>query len=512
MGKGATVPMQTSLPKAAAELLEQREFGLLIGGRQRTAGDGSTRDVIDPSTEQVIARVPEATPQDVADAVDAARRAQPAWAALGLRGRADVFEEIARRVVEHREEFAILDAVDAGNPIRAMRKDLEHAVQSIRDWPRLALSMQGATIPASVGNLHYTTHEPYGVVGRILAFNHPALFAITRILAALVVGNTVVVKPAAQTPLSALAFGATIADVVPEGVVNVVSGGAATGDAITTHPIVKRIGFTGSLATGLLIQKRAATVGAKHVSLELGGKNAMIVFPDADLEQAVAGARKGMNFEACQGQSCGSTSRIFVHDSLHDEFVDRYAASVEEITVGPAYNDGSQMGPVISDAHHERVSSYIRSARDDGARLVTGGGRPATLDTQLGYFLAPTIFSEVRPEMPVAREEVFGPVSSILRWSDYEAVLEQANAVEYGLTASIWTNNLHAAHATAHRLNAGYIWINDTTTHYWGTPFGGFKNSGVGREESVEELYSYCEQKVVHTILDDSTEAFGLRV
>lgn len=482
-----------------------RELQLLIGGRLRAASDGGTRPTLDPSTGEVLAEVPEATPDDVRAAVEAAEEAGPSWRALGVRGRGAIFGELAEVVREHHEELAMIDAIDSGNPVAAMRVDVDISLRNILDWPGLALALNGETIAASPGNLHYTVHEPYGVVGKIVAFNHPGMFAMTRILAPLIVGNTVVLKPGVQTPLSALLFGALVRDILPPGVLNVVSGGAETGDALVTHPRVKRLGFTGSVPTGQLIQQRAATVAVKHVSLELGGKNAMMVFPDADLDRVVASAREGMNLEVCQGQSCGSTSRVFLHSSLYDEFAERYAAQLSAIEVGLAYDEASGMGPLVSEDHYERVRGYVDAGREDGATLLAGGGRPDGLPG--GYFLEPTVFGDVDPSMRIAREEIFGPIVSLFRWDDYEQLLEQVNAVEYGLTASIWTDNIHLAHKTAQRVQSGYVWINDSTKHYWGTPFGGYKNSGLGREESTEELLSYLETKAVHTILREPGEA-----
>lgn len=487
--------------------VEGRDFRMLIGDRLVDSGDGATYETIDPSTGAVLTRVPQASRADVDLAVEAALDAQPAWEELGVRGRAVLFYRLAEAIEEREEELASLDALDSGNPLDAMRVDVKISAQNLRDWPALALSLTGETVPeASKGNLHYTRYEPYGVVGRILAFNHPAMFAITRILAALIAGNTVVVKPGVQTPLSALAFGEICREILPPGVINVVTGGVEAGDAIVTHPAIKRIGFTGSIPTGRKIQQRAAESGVKHVSLELGGKNAMIVFPDADLDEVVPAARKGMNLEVCQGQSCGSTSRVFVHRELHNAFVERFAAELDTIRVGPAYHPDTQMGPLVSREHHERVMGYVESGRAEGATLVIGGEPPPDSDPG-GYYLRPTLFDGVDMEMRIAREEIFGPVVSVFAWDDYESVIEEANSVEYGLTASIWTDNLHLAHKTAQRLQAGYIWINDSTIHYWGTPFGGFKSSGVGREESTDELKSYLELKAIHTILKDPSQA-----
>lgn len=497
----------TIVEDPVARYVSGREFKMLVGGELVDALDGAVSETVDPSTGATLTEVPEASVADVERAVEAAARALPAWRELGVRGRARCFARFGELLLERLEELAMLDAIDCGNPVRAMRDDIRICMPYIEGWPALAWGLNGQVIPASPGNLHYTTYAPYGVVGRITAFNHPVMFAATRPLPALIAGNAVVMKPAPQTPLSTLALGEIFAEAFPAGVVNVLTGGAGPGDALVTHAAVKRIAFTGSVGTGLTIQRRAAESGwVKHVSLELGGKNAMVVFPDADVDEAVEGAIYGMNFNVCQGQSCGSNSRVLVHRALHDEFVERAARRLREYTVTTAYREQADMGPLVSEAHHRRVGGYVERGVGAGAELVTGGGRPDGVPAG-GYFMEPVVFAGVRPEMAIAREEIFGPVMSVMAWDDYDPMLAAANGVDLGLTASVWTNDLDLAHKTAERLDAGYVWVNDSTRHYFGTPFGGTKNSGVGREESVDELVSYLETKVVHTRLKDPAAA-----
>lgn len=477
------------------------EFKLLIGGELCDAADGSTQQTTNPNTGEPLTRVPWAGPEDIQRAYEAALAAQPGWQALGLEGRSEAFTRLADAVAANEERLAMLDAIDAGLPYQAARVDIKISLANIRDWPMLVRWHGGRTIPASPGNLHYTSHRPYGVVGKILAYNHPAMFMMTRVLAALIAGNSVIVKPAPQVPLSGLAFGEIAREVFPPGVFNVLAGGAEAGDALVTHPHIKRIGFTGSVSTGLKIQQRAATVAVKHVSLELGGKNPMIVFPDADLDAAVEGAVNGMNFGVCAGQSCGSNSRNYVHREVYDEFVARVGERLEAMRVAPAYSDQTDMGPLVTREHLERVMGFVSSGREQGARLVTGGERPNGPTPEGGYYLRPTLFADVSPEMRIGREEIFGPVMSMMPWSETEEVIAAANDTELGLTASVWTSDLDTAHRVAERLEAGYVWVNDSARHYWGTPFGGHKNSGLGREESIEEYESYMEQKAVHVIL-----------
>lgn len=488
------------------ESVAHGSYHLVVGDELRAASNGNARATYDPSTGRPIVDVPQATPADVHDAVHWAQRAQPDWYELGVEGRIEQLGRLRDLVSAHQEELSLLDSIDGGHPLRSMCADVASAIWEMDVWPTVARLAGGKTMPASRGNLHYTLLMPYGVVGRILPFNHPAMFAIVGMLPPLLAGNTVVLKPAEQTPLSALRLGELALEVLPPGVVNVVAGGADTGDAIVAHPAVKRIAFTGSEAIGRTVQRRGAEAGVKHITLELGGKNPMIVFPDADLETVVEGAITGMNF-GISGQSCNSNSRVLVHENLHDEFVQRLADRLEQIPLGVAYDEHTEMGPLVSEQQYQRVMGYVDSGRQAGAKLVTGGGPPDDPALAGGYYLQPTAFTNVSPDMRIARDEIFGPVVSVFSWDDYEGMVALANGVDLGLTASVWTNDLHIAHKTAERLQAGYVWINGSSRHFWGMPFGGLKNSGLGREASVEELMSYYEIKSVHTMLGDPRAA-----
>jgi betaine-aldehyde dehydrogenase len=500
---------ETAIADPVETYVRRRQFKMLLGGSFVEAEHGAQTEAVNPSTGEVVAELPDASRADVAKAIGAARDAQPAWQALGVDGRGECFRRFGELLMQRREELAMLDAIDSGNPVQAMRIDVDISMPYVTGWPQLARWLFGDVIPATPGNLHYTSHVPYGVVGRITAFNHPVMFAATRPLPALITGNTVVMKPAPQAALSTLGLAELFAEAFPPGVMNIVTGGAEPGDALVTDPRVKRIAFTGSVPTGLLIQRRAAESGhVKHISLELGGKNAMVVFPDVDVAEAVEGAIFGMNFNVCQGQSCGSNSRVLVHRRVYDDFVAQAAARLRQYKVGVAYDDETDMGPLVSAQHRERVSGFLERGVDEGATLVTGGEHP--VDTPSGgYYMTPAVFAEVRPEMAIASEEIFGPVMSVLAWDGYDEMVGLANAVNLGLTASVWTHDLDLAHRTADRLDAGYVWVNDSTRHYFGTPFGGTKNSGVGREESRDELLSYMETKVVHTRLRDPRAAFA---
>jgi acyl-CoA reductase-like NAD-dependent aldehyde dehydrogenase len=325
------------------------------------------------------------------------------------------------------------------------------------------------------------------------------MFVATQLAAPLAAGNTLILKPAEQTPLSALELASDLAEIFPPGVVNILTGGGPeTGAPLVQHPGIGRIAFTGSVETGREIMRLAAD-GIKPVTLELGGKNPMIVFADADMDQAVAGALVGTNFMRCQGQSCGSVSRLFLHERIHDEFVTLLQNRVEQIRIGSPTDEATEMGCLVSPQHQSRVLAYIESGKaEEGVRLVTGGGPPSEPELSQGCYVLPTILDGVEPQMKIAQEEIFGPVLSVLKWSDYEEVIAAANGVRYGLTASVWTQSLSLAHRAAADLEAGYIWINDSSRHFTGVPFGGYKQSGIGREGSLQELLSYTRLKSIN--------------
>jgi betaine-aldehyde dehydrogenase len=325
------------------------------------------------------------------------------------------------------------------------------------------------------------------------------MFCAGKIGAPVATGNTVVMKPPEQASLSSLRLAELIGGILPPGVFNVVPGGREAGSSLTTHRDVAMIALIGSVPTGRAVMKAAADT-LKPVMLELGGKNALIAYPDADPDEVAAGVVGGMNFTWC-GQSCGSTSRAFIHESMYEAVLAKVKTKIAHFRPGLATDPSTTMGAIISKAQYERILGFIDSAKKEGARLLCGGGRPSDPALAKGMFIEPTVFADVQPTMRIAREEIFGPVLSIFKWSDEATMLQEVNAVEYGLTASIWTNDLSIAHRTAGIVQSGFVWINDVSKHFLGAPFGGYKQSGIGREECIEEMYAYTQEKNIHVKL-----------
>ena len=474
---------------------------MLIGGALVESESGRWLDCINPATEEVMGRIPRATAADVEKGVAAAEKAFPAWAGMSMDERAAYLNKLSDRLTARAEEIAGIEAMDTGYTIKRVWGDVKDAAWFLKFYAGLGHEIKGESIPSTAGNYHFTVREPYGVVGKIVPFNHPIMFA-SRIGAPLIAGNTVVFKPPREASLSSCLFAEICQEVMPPGVVNIITGaGSEVGDALVRHPRIKRIGFIGAKETGLQIQKAAADGAVKFVTLELGGKNPMIVFPDADLKKALPAAISGMAF-TWSGQSCGSLTRLFLHDSIYDASVKQLAGIVDAMKVGNPLDESNDMGPIIHKAQYENVLYYIAVGKEEGARLVAGGIKPPGDQFNKGYWVRPTVFADVTPSMRIFREEIFGPVLSIIRWTDPAEVIEMANSVEYGLTASVWSENLRTAFNTVRRIRSGYCWINGVATHYRNAPFGGMKNSGIGREEGLDEIISYTECKTINAILD----------
>jgi acyl-CoA reductase-like NAD-dependent aldehyde dehydrogenase len=466
------------------------------GGLEAPAG-GPAIEVRDPATGALLARTEEAGEAGVARAVEAGRRAFEQWRRVPARDRAALVTELAARVDANAEAFARLDTLDTGNPLTAMRADVMKGARLLRDAAGLALEVKGETFP--LPGHHYTTREPWGVVGRMITFNHPAMFACARLGSALIAGNCVVLKPSELAPLAPLAIAELTSGLLPDGVVSVVAGGPETGAALVRHPDVLRLSFTGSTATALRIQAAAAASGRiKTLTFELGGKNPIVVFPDVDLDETATAIVRGMNYTRVQGQSCGSTSRLVIHASIADAVLERVADRVARIRIGSPLDPDTEMGAMISIAARDRCLEAVASGVADGARVLAGGGIPDRADLAAGAFIAPTVVDRVRPGTRLADEEVFGPVLAALRFETEDEAIELANEGRYGLTAAIWTGDVDRAFRVADRIDAGYLWINDVETRFPAVPFGGWGDSGVGAEHGLEELLSMTRIKAVN--------------
>ncbi|WP_051209387.1 aldehyde dehydrogenase family protein [Propionicicella superfundia] len=454
--------------------------------------------VVNPSTGHEFTTVGSTTAAEVDAAIEVAADVQPAWARLTPAQRIDAVVALADRLREWGDRLALLESIDSGNPMFATRRDVGLGLRYLAQWPAQTLARAGRVGIPHADGMSFTTRVPYGVVGKIIAFNHPSLFALAGMIFPLLAGNAMVIKAADQTPLATLALGRIVEGILPDGLVNLVSGGAETGDALVVSPRVKRIAFTGSDTTALRIQSRLSAGGLiKHFSTELGGKNALLIFEDADLDGAIAAAVDGASLTVSQGQSCQATARVLVHRSVHDRVVAGIAARLRTLRVGPSYDEDSSMGPLVSHAQRERVRAFIAGAIADGARLVTGGGVPAHTP-EGGFYLEPTLFTEVDSGMRIAQEEIFGPVLVVQPFDTEEEALQRANETRLGLSAAVWTRSLDRAMRVAMNLQAGYVWVNDANRHYPGSPFGGLKASGTGREESLEEYDSFAELRSIN--------------
>ncbi len=477
-----------------------RDHLMLIDG-EMTAGDGNAWiESLNPANLEPLGRVPDATVTDVNRAVAAAHEAQKDWSRISVWERAGVLRRLAGAIRARGPAILDLEARDTGNTISKLAADIQIAAGYLEYFAGLGSELKGETIPATAQGLHFTLREPFGVVARIVPFNHPFMFAAAHLAAPLMAGNAVVVKTPETSPLSGSLLGHLCMENLPRGLVNIIHGrGMPAGDALVRHKMVRRIGFTGSVPTGLAIQQSAAATAVKHVSLELGGKNPFIVFPDADLDKVVKFAVNGMNF-SWAGQSCGSTSRLLLHESIHDTVVQRVGEAMRALRLGDPVDPESEMGPVNSARQYQRVLGFIANARSAGARLVSGGGCPAGDAFAKGYWIEPTLFAGIKRDMEIARAEVFGPVIVAMKFRDEDEAIELANDSELGLTAAVWTQDLARSMRMMRALQAGTVWINFAGAHFVGTPFGGWKDSGLGSEECLEELYSYTQVKAVHII------------
>jgi betaine-aldehyde dehydrogenase len=491
------ISASNDIPASTLALPSHR--GLYYGGAWHAPRAGTMVETMNPSTGGSLGSVACAGTDDVDAGVAAARRGFLAWRDVPPLERARILRRIAELLRRHAGELAMIDAANCGNPVREMTSDAMVAAAQLEFFAGLVTEMKGSSIPMGPDVVNFSVREPVGVVARIVPFNHPFMFAAGTSAAPLAAGNAVIVKPPDQAPLSALRLAELLDGLLPPGVFNVVPGDRATGAALAGHRDVAMVAIIGSVAAGRAVM-RAASETVKPLLLELGGKNALIAYRDADPDEVAGAVIGGMNFVWC-GQSCGSTSRAFVHHAIYDKVLERVKARIGAYVPGIATDPATTMGAIVSAAQMERVLGHIDSAKRDGARLLCGGGRPADPALAGGWFVEPTVFADVTPDMRIAQEEIFGPVLAILRWSDESHMLAAVNAVDYGLTCSIWTQDLTTAHRTAMAVEAGYVWINEVGKHFLGAPFGGVKRSGFGREECLEELLRFTTEKNIHVRL-----------
>ncbi|WP_027531712.1 aldehyde dehydrogenase family protein [Bradyrhizobium sp. WSM3983] len=476
-----------------AEIVVPTQKGLFFGGRWQTPAEAKPVEIRSPATGALLTSIVEASERDVDAIVASARKGYAIWRDVHPFERAKILREMAAIVRANIEELALLEAIDCGNPVDELRRDVEMSAWLLDFFAGLVTEMKGSSVPAGPNGLSFSVREPYGVVLRIAPFNHPFIFSIGRTAAPLAAGNSIIVKPPEQAPLSALRTTELVGHLFPPGVLNMIPGDRHLGAALTAHRDVALVAVTGSVPTGKAVMRSAAD-SLKRVLLELGGKNALVAMPDCDPEAVASAMVRGMNYTWC-GQSCGSTSRAFVHADIYDAVIERLPAHAARYKPGVPTDPGTTMGSLVSQAQLDKSLAYIEGAKAEGARLVCGGSRPVHDGLDKGFFLEPTIFADVTMDMKVAREEIFGPVMSVLRWTDEDEMMRQVNQVEYGLTFSIYTRDIVKAHRLAARAEAGYCWVNEVSRHIVGSPFGGFKQSGIGREECLDELLSYTQEK-----------------
>jgi acyl-CoA reductase-like NAD-dependent aldehyde dehydrogenase len=497
----ASVP---SIEKAAAgaksgkalEFLRRSPTKLLIGGKWVPAKSGKTFESINPANEEVLALVAEGDKADIDEAVKAARKAfeDSKWSSITPHQRTRYLLKIAELIDQNADELAEIESLDNGKPVSQARAiDIAGAAGIFRYFAGWPTKIYGETNPSDPAFFNYTLREPIGVCGLIVPWNFPLMMAVNKLAPALACGNTMVLKPAEQTPLSALRLGELIQEAgIPDGVVNIVTGfGPGAGSSIVDHPDVDKVSFTGSTEVGKLILQ-ASTGNLKRVSLELGGKSPNIIFPDADMQFAVRNAMNGVFYNS--GQVCAAGTRIFVQRDIYDNFVSELAKASESMTLGNPLDPKTRLGPVVSQEQFDRVKGYLEVGKSEGARVALGG----VAREGKGYFVNPTVFADVKNSMKIAREEIFGPVAAAIPFKDENDAVFQGNDTTYGLAAAVWTRDISRAHKVARALKAGTVWVNCYGMIDTGMPFGGYKQSGFGREGSRHALDLFTQIKSVY--------------
>ena len=483
-----TIPEKIARP-------EIRQTQCFIGGKWIPSASGKTFDTIHPATEEVVAQVAEGDKEDIDLAVDAARAQFDGgeWSQMDARDRGRLMYQLADKLEEHADELAALETLDNGKPIRDARGgDIPLSIDCIRYYAGWADKIEGSTIPIRGDYFCYTRREPVGVVGQIIPWNFPALMAAWKWGPALAAGCTIVMKPAEQTPLSCLRMARLAQQVgIPDGVINVVPGyGPTAGSALVKHPGVDKIAFTGEGATAKIIQREAADT-FKRITFELGGKSPNVIFADADLDAAAAGAHFALYFN--QGQCCCAGSRLYVEEKVHDELIDRMVEKNKDRRLGDPFDLETEQGPQVDQAQFDKILKYVGIGKEEGAKCLTGGQRHG----EQGYFVEPTLFTDVTDDMRIAREEIFGPVMSVLKFDDVDEIARRANNTNFGLAAAVWSRDIGKAHRFASKVRAGTVWVNCYDVFDAAAPFGGFKQSGLGRELGEAGLEAYTESKTV---------------
>lgn len=477
---------------------------LYIDGRAEDAVSGKTIPVMNPATGETLTVVPDAGPEDVNRAVEAARRSfeSGVWRNMKVSQREKIIWRIGALIEKNKEELALLESLNNGKTMReALRGDIPPSWDIFYYYAGWTRKIYGETIPVDGNYLNYTLREPVGVVGMITAWNYPMLLAAWKVAPALATGCSMVIKPSEMTPLTTLKLAEYCAEAgVPDAVVNVITGyGPCAGEALARHMDVDKIAFTGSIRTARALLKASAESNLKRLSLELGGKSPNVIFPDGDLDRAMKAAFWGIY--ANKGEVCSAGSRLLVHEAIYDQFVNGLAERAKRMKLGDPLDPSTDMGSQISQTQMERILGYIEAGKQEGARLLCGGARDAEGDKAKGWYVKPTVFADITPQMKIAQEEIFGPVLAALKFKDAGEAVEIANGTIYGLVSSVWTRDLRTAHRMAREIKAGTVWINDYNCFDSASPFGGYKQSGFGREMGAHALESYTQVKSVWVAL-----------
>lgn len=482
--------------------VEKSTFDLFIDGQFIKPAAQQYIQVKNPANGEVIATVASGTEADVDAAVAAAKRAKQSWKQLGAAGRSDILFRIGECILENEARLAHIETIDSGKPIVETLEDIRAIADQFKYFAGVIRSESGTFTKQDGEYMTLISREPYGVVGQIIPWNFPFLLAGWKLAPALAAGNCVVIKPAELTPLSLLELANLTKTILPPGVLNIVTGrGSVVGEHLVQHPDVQKIAFTGSTAVGKRISKSAAD-SVIPLSMELGGKSANIIFPDAPMAKAIEGATMGILYG--QGQVCNAGSRLFVHQSIYDETVAALVAHFKKVKVGDPLDEATRMGTLISEAQLEVVSNYVETGIAEGAKLAFGGKRMMTAPFDKGYYFEPTLFTHVTNEMRIAQEEIFGPVLVVIPFDSDEDVIEMANDSEYGLAGACWTRDIYKGLKIAAAIETGLFWINEYHLAPSGTPFGGFKKSGYGRDNDKSALEAYSQIKTIYISLSDA--------